>query len=75
MTVCANKSAIIDEIEHQHQLMFMFVLSGSATLTTSNDRETKQLQVGTSITLPSLIDFKLEVVVDVTLFLIVELPE
>ena len=74
VTVRANKSAIIDETKHQHQLMFMFVLSGSATLTTSKDRETKQLQVGTSITLPSLIDFKLEVVVDDTQFLIVELP-
>ena len=74
MTIRAEKSAVIAESKHQHELMFMFVLSGSATLTTSNARETKQLQAGTSVTLPSLLDYKLEVVADNTQFLIVELP-
>ena len=74
MTIRAEKSAVIAESKHQHELMFMFVLSGSATLTTSNAREPKQLQAGTSVTLPSLLDYKLEVVADNTQFLIVELP-
>ena len=74
MTIRAEKSAVIAESKHQHELMFMFILSGSATLTTSNAREPKQLQAGTSVTLPSLLDYKLEVVADNTQFLIVELP-
>ena len=61
MTVRAKKSAVITESKHQHQLLFMFILSGSATLVTSNDHETKQLQAGTSVTLPSLLDYKLEI--------------
>ena len=72
MTVRANKSAVITESKHQHQLMFMFILSGSAALTSGNDRETKQLQAGTSITLPSLLDFKLEVTADNYKMLLVE---
>ena len=74
MTIRAEKSAVIAESKRQHELMFMFMLSGSATLVTSNDHETKQLQAGTSVTLPSLLDYKLEVVADNTQFLIVELP-
>ena len=74
MTVRANKSAIISETEHQHQLMFMFILSGTATLTTGDDRETKQLHIGTSVTLPSLLEFKLEISANDTQFLVVELP-
>ena len=74
LTVRANKSASIHESNHQHQLMFMFVLSGSATLATGNDLEMKQLQAGTSVTLPSLLDFKLEINTDDTQFLVVELP-
>ena len=74
MTTRANKSAIMSESRHEHQLMFLFVLSGSATLATGNDRETKQLQAGTSVTLPSLLDFKLEISADDTQFLVVELP-
>ncbi len=74
LTVRANKSASIHELNHQHQLMFMFVLSGSATLATGNDLEMKQLQAGTSVTLPSLLDFKLEVTTDNTQILVVELP-
>ena len=74
MTVRANKSAIIHESKRQHQLMFMFILSGSATLTTGDDRETKQLHLGTSVTLPSLLDYKLEITADNTQLLVVELP-
>ncbi len=74
MTVRAKKSAVITESKHQHELMFMFILSGSATLAISNDHETKQLQAGTSVTLPSLLDYKLEVVADNTQLLVVELP-
>ena len=74
MTVRAKKSAVITENKHKHQLMFMFILSGSATLVTSNDRETRQLQTGTSVTLPSLLDYKLEITADNTQFLVVELP-
>ena len=74
MTIRANKSAIMSESRHEHQLMFMFILSGSATLATGNDHETKQLQAGTSVTLPSLLDFKLEISADDTQFLLVELP-
>ncbi len=74
VTVRANKSATIFETKHKHHLMFMFVLSGSATLAIGNDRETKQLQAGTSVTLPSLLDFKLEISADDTQFLVVELP-
>lgn len=74
MTIRANKSAVINESKHQHQLMFMFVLSGSATLATGNDRETKQLPAGTSVTLPSLLDYKLEITADDTQLLVVELP-
>jgi hypothetical protein len=48
-------------------------LSGSATLEAGNDRETKQLQVGTSVTLPSTLNFKFEVTADDTQFLIVQL--
>ena len=74
MTVRANKSAIIAESKHQHQLMFVFILSGSVAHTSGDDHEAKQLQVGTSITLPSLHDFKLEVTLDNTQLLVVELP-
>ena len=52
--------------------MFLFVLSGSASLETGNDRETKQLEVGTSATLPSTHNFKLEITADDTQFLLVE---
>ena len=72
MTIRANKSVAITESKHQHQLMFMFVLSGSATLEAGNDRETKQLHVGTSVTLPSTLNFKFEVTADDTQFLLVE---
>ena len=74
MTIRANKSAIMSESGHEHQLMFMFILSGSATLATGKSRETKQLQAGTSVTLPSLLDFKLKISADDTQFLLVELP-
>ena len=72
MTIRANKSVAITESKHHHQLMFMFVLSGSATLEAGNDRETKQLHVGTSVTLPSTLNFKFEVTADDTQFLLVE---
>jgi mannose-6-phosphate isomerase-like protein (cupin superfamily) len=52
--------------------MFLFVLSGSATLVTGDDRETKKLEVGTSATLPSTHSFKLETTTDNTQFLLVE---
>ena len=74
MTVRAKKSAVITESKHQHQLLFMFILSGSATLEAGSDHETKQLHAGASVTLPSLLDYKLEVVADNTEFLVVELP-
>ena len=74
MSVRADNSAIMSESRHEHQLMFLFTLSGSATLTTGNARETKQLEAGTSVTLPSLLDYKLEVVADKTQFLVVDLP-
>jgi mannose-6-phosphate isomerase-like protein (cupin superfamily) len=74
MSVRANKSATMNENKHQHQLMFMFVLSGSAALNTKNDSEKIQLQAGTSITLPSLFDFTLEITSDNTQLLLVELP-
>ncbi len=74
MTVRANKSAKISESKHRHQLMFLFLLSGSAALTTNDDRETKQLEAGTSATLPSMLDYKLEITADNTQFLVVELP-
>jgi hypothetical protein len=38
------------------------------------DLETKQLKAGTSVTLPRLLDFKLEINTDDTQFLFVELP-
>ena len=72
LTVRANKSATLLESNHQHQLMFIFILSGSAALTTGEDHETKQLQAGSSITLPSLLDFKLEITADNTELLVVE---
>ena len=74
MTVRAKKSAVITESKHQHQLLFMFILSGSATLEAGSDHETKQLHAGASVTLPSLLDYKLEVVADNTEFLVDELP-
>ena len=72
MTVRAKKSAVITESKHQHQLLFMFILSGSATLEAGSDHETKQLHVGTSVTLPSTLNFKFEVTADDTQFLLVE---
>ena len=72
MTVRAKKSAVITESKHQHQLLFMFILSGSATLETGSDHETKQLHVGTSVTLPSTLNFKFEATADDTQFLLVE---
>ena len=74
MSVRANKSMTMSESQHQHQLMFMFVLSGTAMLTTNNDIEKSQLQAGTSVTLPSLLDFSLEITSDNTQLLVVELP-
>ena len=74
MTVRTKKSAVITDSKHQHQLLFMFILSGAATLETGSDHETKQLHAGASVTLPSLLDYKLEVVADNTEFLVVELP-
>ena len=72
MTIRANKRSVITESKHQNQLMFLFVLSGSATLETGNDRETFQLEVGASVTLPSTHKFKLEISTDNTQFLLVE---
>ena len=72
MTVRAKKSAVITESKHQHELMFMFILSGSATLEAGSDHETKQLHVGTSVTLPSTLNFKFEATADDTQFLLVE---
>ncbi|MFZ9459787.1 MAG: cupin domain-containing protein, partial [Ilumatobacteraceae bacterium] len=72
MTIRANKRSVITESKHQNQLMFLFVLSGSATLETGNDRETFQLEVGTSVTLPSTLNFKFEATADDTQFLLVE---
>ena len=72
MTVRAKKSAVITESKHQHQLLFMFILSGSATLEACSDHETKQLHVGTSVTLPSTLNFKFEATADDTQFLLVE---
>lgn len=74
MTVRANKSAIIEENKRQQQLMSIFVLCGSATLATSNDCQAKQLQAGTSITLPRLLDYKLKINSEDTHRLVVELP-
>jgi mannose-6-phosphate isomerase-like protein (cupin superfamily) len=72
MTIRANKRSVITESKHQNQLMFLFVLSGSATLETGDDRETKQLEVGASVTLPSMLNFKFEATADDTQFLLVE---
>lgn len=72
LTVRANKSATLCESSHRHQLMFMFILSGAVALTTGEDHETKQLQAGSSITLPSLLDFKLEITAVNTELLVVE---
>ena len=72
MTVRAKKSAVITESKHQHQLLFMFILSGSATLEAGSDHETKQLHVGTSVTFPSTLNFKFEATADDTQFLLVE---
>ena len=72
MTIRAKKSAVFAESKHQNQLMFIFILSGSATLETGNDRETFQLEVGASVTLPSTHKFKLEISTDNTQFLLVE---
>jgi mannose-6-phosphate isomerase-like protein (cupin superfamily) len=72
MTVRANKKSVITENKHQNQLMFLFILSGSAMLETSDDRETQQLEVGTSVTLPSTQNFKLEITAEDTQFLLVE---
>jgi mannose-6-phosphate isomerase-like protein (cupin superfamily) len=72
MSIRANKKSVITESKHQKQLMFMFGLSGSAILETSDDRETQQLEVGTSVTLPSTQNFKLEITADDTQFLLVE---
>ncbi|MFZ8892828.1 MAG: cupin, partial [Ilumatobacteraceae bacterium] len=43
MTIRAKKSAVFAESKHQNQLMFIFILSGSATIETGSDHETKQL--------------------------------
>jgi mannose-6-phosphate isomerase-like protein (cupin superfamily) len=72
MTVRANKKSVITENKHQNQLMFLFILSGSAMLETSDDRETQRLEVGTSVTLPSTQNFKLEITAEDTKFLLVE---
>ena len=72
VTIRAKKSAVFAENKHQNQLMFIFILSGSATLETGSDRETKQLHVGTSVTLPSTLNFKFEATADDTQFLLVE---
>jgi mannose-6-phosphate isomerase-like protein (cupin superfamily) len=72
MTIRAKKSAVFAESKHQNQLMFIFILSGSATLETGIDHETKQLQSGTSVTLPSTLNFKFEATADDTQFLLVE---
>jgi mannose-6-phosphate isomerase-like protein (cupin superfamily) len=72
MSIRANKKSVITESKHQKQLMFMFGLSGLAILETSDDRETQQLEVGTSVTLPSTHNFKLEITADDTQFLLVE---
>jgi mannose-6-phosphate isomerase-like protein (cupin superfamily) len=72
MTIRAKKSAVFAESKHQNQLMFIFILSGSATIETGSDHETKQLQSGTSVTLPSTHKFKLEITADDTQFLLVE---
>ena len=74
LTVRANKSASIHESNHQHQLMFMFVLSGSASLEVADRKQATKLNAGTSVTLPSLLDFNLEVTTDNTQILVVELP-
>ena len=72
MTIRAKKSAVFADSKHQNQLMFMFILSGSATIETGSDHETKQLQIGTSVTLPSTLNFKFEATADDTQFLLVE---
>jgi len=72
MTIRAKKSAVFAESEHQNQLMFIFILSGSATLETGSDHETNQLEVGTSVTLPSTLDFKFKATADDTQFLLVK---
>jgi len=72
MTIRAKKPAVFAESNHQNQLMFMFVLSGSATLETGDKREIIKLEVGTSVTLPSTLNFKFEATADDTQFLLVE---
>jgi len=74
MTIRAKKSAVFAEGEHQNQLMFIFILSGSATLTTTQDHQTKQLQAGASITLPSTLNYKFEVTSANAELLVVEPP-
>lgn len=72
LTVRANKSASIKESNHQHQLMFMFVLSGEMSLELADQKQATRLTAGSCVTLPSLLEFKLEVSLDNTEFLIVE---
>ena len=54
--------------------MFMFVLSGSASLEVADHKQVTKLNAGSSVTLPSLFDFNLEVTTDNTQILVVELP-
>ncbi len=72
MTIRANKNSEITEIKHQNQLMFVFVLSGAATLEIRDDSKTKKLGVGTSATLPSKLEFRVQINADDTQFLLVE---
>ena len=74
LTVRANKSVSIHESNHQHQLMFMFVLSGSSSLEVADRKQATKLNAGSSVTLPSFLDFNLEVTTDNTQILVVELP-
>lgn len=74
MTVCANKSAFIDESKCQHQLKFIYVLCGSDALAIRNDRKTKQLQAATSTTSPILLDYKIEISYDDSQLFIVKIP-
>ena len=73
-TVRANKSAMMKEVSHQHELFFMFVLSGGVSLKVQDRSDESQLSAGSSVAIPSLLGFEMKVISTDSQLLIVEMP-
>ena len=76
VTVQAKQGAVMNQSRHEHDLMFLFILSGSAKFEVDaqvdGQKDSVVVSTGSSLTLPHDCNYRLEITTDNTEFLVVD---